>query len=570
MKNSAELFLTFFVLALMYSCFLVYTVLRLYQSRKFIREWKYARLIYSFQVVQLVLRSSSFWLVCVYGNTISSSEDLSFSILTMPDSLIIASFIVLFWIMITCTMYTRIESEFNEDERGKLQRAGKITLAVLVVWLTFELMLYGLLFLGVIPKDIIVLILSIWSLLTSGIVIAGVIIVQVKYSGLPFKTVQSGKYLKTVLFVTFVWTIARITHGVLYLIREDSFRSSKSSGIDEMFDSTETIILIIVDLLLTEVLCYYFILDYSFFRIFLSDVINDSHISAGFMTQGISMHEEFEAMSDFHEISMESREILSQQKGKLGILSIADTDKSKVVIRTISLQRVNKYVLENLQVDIEEINKLQIHHLVSILNCNIQKTEVDLFMPYFDLGSLYFLIHVTKYRFSTIKKLEIAQKIAKIFSRIHAAKRSHGHLTSHNILMGKGYEPYVSDLGLEHLKKFCGLVIGYTNKSAWSSPELLKDPSLVVTKSNPADDIYSFGILLWELIFNQEPFPGYSLARLKELVVEQGYRPAIEGCEVSGISELLKTCWNKDPANRPDFEFIERQLSVILNTLDII
>ena len=282
------------------------------------------------------------------------------------------------------------------------------------------------------------------------------------------------------------------------------------------------------------------------------------------------MHEEFEVMSDIQEISVESREILSQQKGKLGVLTIADTTKAKVVIRTISLQRVNKYVLENLKADIEEIKQLKIPNLVTILNCNIQKAEVELFTPYFYLGSLYSLLHVTKYRFSILKKLEIAQKIANIFSQIHAAGRSHGHLTSHNILMGKGYDPYVSDLGLEHLKKFCSLVIGYTNKSSWSSPELLKDPSLVVTKSSPSDDIYSFGILLWELIFNQEPFPGYSLIRLKDMVVEQGYRPAIEGCEVSGISELLKTCWNKDPANRPDFEFIEKQIGAILNALDII
>ena len=44
--------------------------------------------------------------------------------------------------------------------------------------------------------------------------------------------------MKTVNFVTFIWIIGRICHGILYLIREDSINNSNGSELEEIFDRT--------------------------------------------------------------------------------------------------------------------------------------------------------------------------------------------------------------------------------------------------------------------------------------------------------------------------------------------
>lgn len=566
MQNTAAVFLTFFVLALAYTCFLIYTVLRICQSKKFISDWKYAKLIYYFQGIQLLLRATSFWLICVFNSRISSDEELSFLSLSLPDSLIIASFIVLFWIMITCTMHTRIDSECQNCSGNDLLRAGKITLITLVVWLVLQGFLYVFLFFQLISTEVIVMVMCVWSFLTGGIVLIGLIVVQVKYSGLPFKTEQAGKFLKTVLFVTFVWIVGRFSHGVLYLLRESSLDNKNETGMDDTFGNTTTIIMIIVDLLMTELMCYYFILDYSFFRIFLHDFINDSPISSYLnSTDGISLligsNEETQNTVKTHTIE--------QRKGKMGSLYIKETNDFAIAIRKIILPRVNKYVLENVQSDIERQQALRIPFFLPPISYNYQKTELEIITRYFESGSLYSVLHEKKYEFSMFKKLEIALKIAGTLSGIHASGLCHGHLTSHNILLSSQYEPYISDLGFDHLKKYCGVIIGYCNKSSWSSPEILKEHSMVVTKATSSDDIYSFGIILWELIFQQEPFPGYSLSKLRETVGEQGYRPGMLPCEYPEITELLRLCWNKDPANRPDLDLIEKKLIMISNNLEL-
>ena len=565
MKNDSELFLVFFVLALSYTCFLVYTSMRLIQSRQFVNEWKYARLIYIFQFIQLVLRSVSFWLICAFANDINSDVNLIFLTFSLPDSLIIASFIVLFWIMINCTRYTRIDSECSTCGGNNLIRAGRITLLVLLIWLFLQFMLYGLLYLDVLINEDIGFEQAMISFLTSAIVISGLVIVQVKYSGLPFKTVQDGKFLKTVLFVTVVWIIGRTLHGVLYLIRA----GQSSSSFADLIDTTQIIVLIIIDLLVTELTCYYFILDYSFFRIFSQKFIDDPITGKLLLQDGISLHSNRDTGFELDDASSGKSEVLSDQKGKLGQLCLTEVNKETIVVRKIKLPRMNKYVAENLQNDIENIRAMRIPNLACYRSCNISSNEIELVMKFYEEGSLFAALHVKSKKLSNVKKLEIAQKIAETMDLIHKTNKAHGHLSSFNVLLLNNSEPFLADLGLEHLKKFCGLVNGYTNKSAWSSPELLKDRSNVVTKPVPEDDIYSFGIILWELMFDVEPFPGYSLEKLREMVVEQGYRPAVGSCGVKGIEELIISCWNKNPSHRPDAQFLNNELMKILMSSEL-
>lgn len=80
----------------------------------------------------------------------------------------------------------------------------------------------------------------------------------------------------------------------------------------------------------------------------------------------------------------------------------------------------------------------------------------------------------------------------------------------------------------------------------WMSPE-----SLSLGKFTPASDIWSFGVLLFEIItFGSFPFQGMTNNQVLEyvkigntLAVPNGIRPQLEG--------LMKACWNVDYMKRP-------------------
>ncbi|CAH2049386.1 unnamed protein product, partial [Iphiclides podalirius] len=82
----------------------------------------------------------------------------------------------------------------------------------------------------------------------------------------------------------------------------------------------------------------------------------------------------------------------------------------------------------------------------------------------------------------------------------------------------------------------------------WTAPEALK-----YNKFSNKSDMWSFGILLWEIYsFGRVPYPRIPLAEVVRHV-ERGYRmEAPEGCP-GGPYDVMRAAWHADPAQRPTF-----------------
>uniref|UniRef100_A0A914S4I3 Protein kinase domain-containing protein n=1 Tax=Parascaris equorum TaxID=6256 RepID=A0A914S4I3_PAREQ len=102
--------------------------------------------------------------------------------------------------------------------------------------------------------------------------------------------------------------------------------------------------------------------------------------------------------------------------------------------------------------------------------------------------------------------------------------------------------------------KFSFQEVGRLYSPAWMSPEALQHAPTNVNVR--AADMWSFGILLWELSTREVPFSDLS-------PMEIGMKIALEGLRVPfppGISRnmgrLMNICLNEDPGRRPNFDQI--------------
>lgn len=74
---------------------------------------------------------------------------------------------------------------------------------------------------------------------------------------------------------------------------------------------------------------------------------------------------------------------------------------------------------------------------------------------------------------------------------------THGSLKPSYILIDVNQKLYITGLGLQSLKKYLSLITGYTNKSMYTSVELLSDKNNVIIKPSKESDIYSFGMIFY-------------------------------------------------------------------------
>lgn len=72
-----------------------------------------------------------------------------------------------------------------------------------------------------------------------------------------------------------------------------------------------------------------------------------------------------------------------------------------------------------------------------------------------------------------------------------------------------------------------------------------------LSKYNEKVDIYSFGMILYEIICNRIPFDNLKNNAHIMSVVLDGNRPELDILDDSMLKKLIQSCWDKDPSNRP-------------------
>lgn len=101
---------------------------------------------------------------------------------------------------------------------------------------------------------------------------------------------------------------------------------------------------------------------------------------------------------------------------------------------------------------------------------------------------------------------------------------------------------------------------GYTGSLRYMAPEVVSRRPY-----NEKADVYSFGIMLWQMARDKTPFKGYDKDEFVKQVVENHERPKIDKSWPVGFSNLLKACWEAEPAHRPSFRTVIEELNKLMN-----
>lgn len=166
------------------------------------------------------------------------------------------------------------------------------------------------------------------------------------------------------------------------------------------------------------------------------------------------------------------------------------------------------------------------------------------------------------------KRLLIAMDAAFGMEYLHGKNVVHFDLKCENLLVNLRdlQRPIckVGDLGLSKVKQQTMVSGGVRGTLPWMAPELLNGSSSLVSEKV---DVFSFGIVLWELLTGEEPYATMHYGAIIGGIVSNTLRPPVpKGCD-SAWKSLMEACWSADPAERPTFPEIARSLRAMGATL---
>ena len=134
-----------------------------------------------------------------------------------------------------------------------------------------------------------------------------------------------------------------------------------------------------------------------------------------------------------------------------------------------------------------------------------------------------------------------------------------------NVLLDEQGHAKLGDFGLAQVKQETTNMMTQASVGtlAWMAPELFKRGA----RSTKATDVYSLGMIFWELVSRKMPFADAANANLIPVWVQQGERETIPPNTPTWYQEIIKGCWPDDPQKRLNMEVIVKQLAEHLEAL---
>ncbi|KAF9425098.1 hypothetical protein BGZ94_007838 [Podila epigama] len=159
------------------------------------------------------------------------------------------------------------------------------------------------------------------------------------------------------------------------------------------------------------------------------------------------------------------------------------------------------------------------------------------------------------------QKVSLAHDVAAGVNFIHQDNICHHDLHSRNVLIDNNCRALITDFGLSRYVNNANSNNGVRGVVPYISPERLKNAPF-----DHSSDVYSLGVIMWELTSGHPPFNREGDNFLLPFDIMRGRREEIVPGTPVEYSDLYKQCWDGDPKQRPHLSLVLRVLETMLET----
>ncbi|KAJ6931619.1 hypothetical protein NC652_014958 [Populus alba x Populus x berolinensis] len=222
-----------------------------------------------------------------------------------------------------------------------------------------------------------------------------------------------------------------------------------------------------------------------------------------------------------------------------------------VAIKVLRGEHLNNKLQSEFNQEVLIMRKVHHKNVVKFIGACTRPPSLCIITEFMSGGSMYDFLRKQKGSLSLQSLLRVAIDVSEGMHCLHQNNIVHRDLKSANLLMDENGVAKVADFGVARVQDQSGVMTAETGTYRWMAPEVIEH--------KPYDhkaDVFSFGIVLWELLTGKLPYEHLSPLQAAVGVVQQGLRPSIPSHSHPKLAELLDRCWQQDPSLRPDFSEI--------------
>jgi serine/threonine protein kinase len=232
---------------------------------------------------------------------------------------------------------------------------------------------------------------------------------------------------------------------------------------------------------------------------------------------------------------------------------------------------MEKNDIENIKNELQLLISIRHPNIINIIGYSFNNNYNDIYLIFeYKKYSLKNLLENNSINFTIKQKLKIIYEIALAISYLHSRENKiyHRDLKSGNILLDENYNCFICDFGMSKYNKKNNSYNNLYKTNSQSTPYWMAPEFICEGLFNEKSDIYSFGILIWE-IFMKDTIP-YKNVNLFDFIlgnkdVIYNIRPVILDNKIKDCLEikyLIEKMWDNDMKKRPDInevvDFIEK------------
>ncbi|XP_040995882.1 serine/threonine-protein kinase STY46-like isoform X2 [Juglans microcarpa x Juglans regia] len=229
-----------------------------------------------------------------------------------------------------------------------------------------------------------------------------------------------------------------------------------------------------------------------------------------------------------------------------------------VAVKILRSEHLNDALEDEFSQEVAILREVRHKNVVRFIGACTKPPHLCIVTEYMPGGSLYDYLHKNHNILELPQLLEFAIDISMGMEYLHQNNIIHRDLKTANLLMDTHNVVKVADFGVARFQNQGGVMTAETGTYRWMAPEVINHQPY-----NQKADVFSFAIVLWELVTAKVPYDSMTPLQAA-LGVRQGLRPDLPKNAHPKLLELMQRCWEAVPDNRPSFSEITAELKILL------